>query len=92
MAHSDSVADGNCIKFERHGTCFFYGLFYDLGDFVEVDVARDDFAEAVSDADKGFFDVLISQAAGAEQASVGRLLEAFFYGITSHNLFSPKMA
>ena len=55
-----------------------------------MDVAGDDFAVAVSDADEGFFDLVICQAASVKEASVRGSLESFFYLVTFH-FFLPML-
>ncbi len=60
MAHSDAVTDGDGVEFEWCAACLADRLFDGLCDFVEVDVARDDFAEAVGNTDEGFAYVVIA--------------------------------
>ena len=53
-------------------------------------MAWDDFTVAISDADEGFFDLVIRQAASMKEAAVRGTLESFFYLVTFH-FFLPML-
>jgi hypothetical protein len=66
MAHRDTVADGYRIELEGYPACLAHGLFDNLGHFVEMDVAGDDFAETIGDGDERFIDVGLTYSAGVQ--------------------------
>ena len=89
MAHSDTVADCDCIEFEGGAAGIADSLFDGLGDFVKVDVARNDFAEAVCNGDEWFLDIGVGKAAGSQKGTVRRMLKTFFYGVAFHFQITP---
>ena len=84
MPHSDTVADGYRVELKGHAACFTNGLLDNLGNLVEMDVARHYLAETVGYADKGFADVSVAYAHGVQQRAVRGTLKAAFYCIASH--------
>jgi len=90
MAHSNAVADGYGIEFERRPAGTADRLFDKPSDLVEMDVARHYLAEAVGNSNKRLVDITIAEAAGVKQTPVWCSLKTFLYCITSHNKYSPK--
>jgi hypothetical protein len=84
MSHSNAVTDRYGIKFKWYPTCLANGLFDDFGYLIQVHVARHYFTEAVGDSDERLVYVLIVEAAGAKQPSVGGSLKTFFNRVASH--------
>jgi hypothetical protein len=84
VPHRDTVADGDSIELEGDPARIANRLLDNLGNFIEMDVARDDFAETVGDGDEGLIDVGVAYSAGVKQSPVGRPLKTFLYCIACH--------
>ncbi len=84
MSHGDTVADGDCVEFERYSTGESDGFFDDFSDFVEFHMTWNDVSVAVGNAYERFFNIFIAETACVKEASVRSPLEPFFYSITSH--------
>jgi hypothetical protein len=84
VSHRNAVADGYGVELKWDATRLSDGLLDNLGHFVEVDVARDYFAETVGDTDEGLVDVSVADAYGVQQRPVRCPLKAPFYCVASH--------
>jgi hypothetical protein len=84
MAHRDSVADGYCIKLERHAASLAHRLLDNLRHLVEMNVAGNDFTKAVRYGDKWLVDIGIGYAAGVQKPPVGCPLKTALYFVASH--------
>ena len=90
MTHSNSVADRYRIKFERGSASLANSILNSFRHLIEMNVARNYFAEAVGDADERLVDIAVLKTAGVKQASVRGPLETLFDCITFYNPVSPK--
>jgi hypothetical protein len=90
MTHRNAVTYCDCVEFEGDAAGLSDSLFDNLRDFIKVNVARNDFAEAVGYPDERFIDVGVTQAAGVKQTAMRGSLKSFFYCVTFHFRVSPK--
>jgi hypothetical protein len=91
VPHSNAVADGYSIKFERYATRIADGLLDHPGNFIEVNMTRHNLTEAVGNAYKRLLHIGITQAARTHQAPVRGTLKTLFHHITIHFQVSPKI-
>jgi hypothetical protein len=91
MAHGNSIADRNSVKFKRSSARAANGCLDHLRNLVEVNVARHYLAEAVGNTDKRLVDVGIAETAGVKQAAMRRPLKILLDCVAFHNLVSPKL-
>ena len=71
VAHGDAVVHADRVEDKRHAARLADALLDELADLVQVDVAGDDVDVAVADGDERLAEIVILQAGGAEQASMG---------------------
>jgi hypothetical protein len=90
MAHSNTVADRNCVELKRRSARLADGIFDSQSNLIEVDMPRHYLTETIGNTDEWFVDVGIAKTAGVEQAAMRRSLKTFFYRITSHKLVLQK--
>jgi hypothetical protein len=90
MAHSNSVTDRDGIEFKGGSARASNGGLDYFSHFIEVDVSRHDFTEAVGNTDKRLVYISIVQAASVKKAAMPRPLEALLDYITFHYLVSPN--
>jgi hypothetical protein len=81
MAHSNTVADSDGIKFKSRPARFPHRLLDNPADFVQVNVARHYLTKAVGNADKRLVNIIVSETARMKQRPVRCPLESFFHSI-----------
>jgi hypothetical protein len=86
MAHGNAVADRYRIKLKSRTSRFPNRLFDYFGNFIQVDMARYNLAEAVGYTDKRLVNIVVSEPARMKQSPVRRPLKFLLDRITSHNL------
>ncbi len=84
VAHGDAVVDADRVEHERHAAGLAHALLDVLPDLVQVDVAGDDVDVAVADGDERLAEVVLADAGGAEQASMGGSGVAQLDSVGSH--------
>ena len=89
VSHRDTVADRDRRKFSRHAACHRHAQLDCLCDLVEVHMSRYYFIIRIHDSDQRPLHFLLCHAERMEQRPVRRLLDSFFYCITSHSKFPP---
>ena len=94
VAHGDAVVDADGVELEGHAAGLAHGLLDDAADLVQVDVAGDDVGVGVADGDERLVEVGLGadDAGGAQQAAVGRALEALLDLIGTHGQAFPGIA
>ncbi len=83
MAHRDAVTDTDCGDEHRRAARHADTGLDRVGNFIQVDVPRDNFAIGRNHADHRAGKLLIGVAAGAQQRTVWHTLRAFYDIVTS---------
>ena len=88
VAHGDAVADTDGGELKGRAACCCDAELRSLGDFAQVDVARDDLVEGIADADQRLLEVLRTVAICMEQGTMCTACSTFFDNIASHKQLS----
>jgi hypothetical protein len=88
VAHGDAVADTDSRELKGRAACCCDAELRSLGDFAQVDVARDDLVEGIADADQRLLEVLRTVAICMEQGTMCTACSTFFDNIASHKQLS----
>ena len=78
MSHGDPIINTNCVEFERNAASFTNRIFYNLAEFLQMHMARNDINVRVAYCDKRLVEVFFLHACCTKQAAVRSTIKAFF--------------
>lgn len=85
VAHGNAVTDSDGVEFEGDAARLADGFLDQIGDFIQVNVAGDDFVEGIANANEGFVEILgFDDAGGPEETAVWCVFGAFFNFVAIH--------
>ena len=90
MSHGNTVTHSDGREYHRCAAGHCHPQFHRFHNFIQVHMSRNDLIIGTYNPDQGTFALFLCKPQGIQQASVRRLLYAFFYGITSHLLLPPS--